>query len=259
MLPIKRKILQHVWESFRCITMGKRILSQRRGKGSQTYTATNRAITKIQYPDIKVTQEKELRAQIIDFVIDPIRSAILAEIMYADATKDYVVAAEGLHLHDTIQFGANADIKLGNVLPLSSIPEGAPIFALERRPGDGGNMVRASGQYAVVLSKEEKKAFIKLPSSKVVSFDLRCRASIGNVACGGRTDKPLLKAGARFHALKAKGKRYPFVRGVAMNPLKHPFGGSQHHAGKSKSTSRHAPPGRKVGAIASRRTGRKKK
>ena len=240
--------------------MGKRILSQRRGKGSQTYQATHRSVAAVNYPNIDDAQRTGSRkAQIIDFTTDPIRSGILVELLLDNKEKTYLIAAEGLRLHGTIELGAKADVQLGNVLPLDSIPEGAPIFAIERRPGDGGQMVRSSGSYAVVLAKDEGKAFIKLPSNKILPFDLRCRATIGNVSAGGRIDKPMLKAGTNFHAMQAKGKMYPRVRGVAMNPLKHPFGGSQHHAGKSKSTSRHAPPGRKVGAIASRRTGRKKK
>jgi large subunit ribosomal protein L2 len=93
----------------------------------------------------------------------------------------------------------------------------------------------------------------------MITLPLNSRATIGNVSCGGRTEKPFVKAGNKFHAMRAKRKFYPWVRGVAMNAVDHPFGGAQHHPGKSKSTSRNAPPGRKVGAIASTRTGRRKK
>ena len=86
-----------------------------------------------------------------------------------------------------------------------------------------------------------------------------CRATIGCVGGGGRKDKPFVKAGKRWHAMRAKHKKHPYPRAVAMNALNHPFGGANHHPGKSKSTSRHAAPGRKVGDIASRRTGRRKK
>ena len=87
---------------------------------------------------------------------------------------------------------------------------------------------------------------------------LDARATIGVIAGGGRKTKPFVTAGAKFKSNESK-KKYPIVRGVAMNAVDHPFGGYQHHVGHSKSTSRHAPPGRKVGAIASKRTGRKKK
>lgn len=96
-------------------------------------------------------------------------------------------------------------------------------------------------------------------SGKIKQIDLACRATIGCAAGGGRQEKPMVKAGTAFHLCKARKKWFPTVRGVKMNALDHPFGGSAHHAGKSKSTSRNAPPGRKVGAIASKRTGRIKK
>jgi large subunit ribosomal protein L2 len=111
----------------------------------------------------------------------------------------------------------------------------------------------------LIVSKDKNRAFIKMPSGKSVTLDLRGRATIGCVSCGGRGEKPFIKAGRKHHAMKAKKRQWPRVRGVAMNPVDHPFGGAQHHAGKSKSTSRHAHAGRKVGAIASKRTGRKKK
>ena len=111
----------------------------------------------------------------------------------------------------------------------------------------------------MLITKDAKKATVKLPSKKLVNLPLNVRATIGNVSCGGRGEKPFVKAGNKFHAMKAKKKLYPRVRGVAMNALDHPFGGAQHHPGKSKSTARNAPPGRKVGSIASKRTGRRKK
>ncbi len=111
----------------------------------------------------------------------------------------------------------------------------------------------------MVMTKDERHAFLKLPSGKTIKVGLECRATIGNVSGSGRPEKPLVKAGAAHHRFKARSRMYPRVRGVAMNPLNHPFGGSAHHAGKSKSTARNAPPGRKVGAIASSRTGRRQK
>ena len=132
------------------------------------------------------------------------------------------------------------------------------IYNIERNFGDGGKFVRASGKYAVLVSKKDK-AIVKMPSGKLKTFPLNVRVTIGVIAASGRVNKPFVTAGNKFHAMKAKGKPYPRVRGVAMNPVDHPFGGSQHHVGHSKSTSRHAPAGRKVGSIAARRSGRKKK
>ncbi len=136
---------------------------------------------------------------------------------------------------------------------------GGPGFNIERIPGDGGSLVRASGLYALVMSRERNRVFVKLPSGKMIALNPMARATIGCSAGGGRKEKPMMKAGTAHFLAVARGRAYPVVRGVAMNPPSHPFGGSQHHPGKSKSVARGAPPGRKVGAIASKRTGRRKK
>ncbi len=234
--------------------MGRRLKIQRRGKGGPVYTATNNAKFDIRYR----TTKDLLRGQIIDLVTDPIRSAPVAELLMADGTKDYVVCAEGLKTGQKLEFGNGAENKTGNVLPLGEIQPGTTIFNIEKTYGDGGKFVRASGQSAVLVNIKDD-ATVKLPSGQLKKLPLDARATIGVVAGGGKGTKPFVTAGAKFKAMKAKGKKYPRVRGVAMNPVDHPFGGSQHHVGHSKSTSRHAPAGRKVGAIASTRTGRKKK
>ncbi|MFN3622276.1 MAG: 50S ribosomal protein L2, partial [Nitrososphaerales archaeon] len=103
------------------------------------------------------------------------------------------------------------------------------------------------------------KSIIRMPSGKTIMLSNKCRAMIGSVAGGGRLEKPLLKAGKNYWLHKAKVKPYPRVRGVAMPVVYHPFGGGRHqHPGKSTSTSRNAPPGRKVGHLAPRKTGRKR-
>jgi len=234
--------------------MGKRLMSQRRGKGSPTFKARQKG-QKSAY----CKPEKEvIKGEVVDFSKEIGRNGLLVEVM--TPTGEYhVVAAEGMFIGQEIQLGANAEIGIGNVLPLSSIPEGCPIFNIELKPGDGGKLARATGSYALLSTRSIKTAMIKLPSGKIKKMQVDCRATIGNAACGGRTDKPFVKAGAKFHFMKAKSRHWPITRGVAMNAVSHPFGGEQHHAGKSKSVSRHAPPGRKVGAIASKRTGRKKR
>jgi large subunit ribosomal protein L2 len=108
------------------------------------------------------------------------------------------------------------------------------------------------------MSREGERAVVLLPSGKKKVFSARCLATVGSVAGSGRVDKPFVKAGAKFHKLHALGKRYPTVRGVAMNPVDHPFGGSA-HPGKQKSISRNAPPGRKVGSISPSRVGKRKR
>lgn len=240
--------------------MGKRLRAQRRGKGSFTFTATKKGTGVPRYVALDEHQnESVLRGQVLDILTDSGRTGVLAEVLFEDNQKEFVVAAEGLKKGQTIEFGILADIQIGNVLPLQKIPEGCPIFAIERKAGDGGSLVLAAGSYGIILSKAGQRAFVKLPSGKTVELLLQNRATIGCSACGGRSEKPFLKAGSKFHWMKRRRRHYPGLRGVAMNALDHPFGGSQHHAGKSKSTSRNKPPGRKVGAIASSRTGRRKR
>ncbi len=240
--------------------MGRRIIAQKRGSGRPTWRATIHSKADVNYPSFSLQQKDSfVRAQVIDFTADPVRYAVLAEVVLEDGSKSFLTAAEGLKLGQQIQIGKKAELEIGNVLTLSEIPEGCPIFAVEKIPGDGGQLIRSSGVYGLIVTKDSSQAFIKMPSGKILPVSLSGRATIGNVCGGGRVDKPFVKAGVKFHLMKAKSRKYPRVRGVAMNVLDHPFGGSQHHPGKSKSTSRHAAPGRKVGAIASSRTGRRKK
>jgi large subunit ribosomal protein L2 len=236
--------------------MGKRLISQRRGRGTHTFKAKLDGV-KAAYVQQKDTEM--LKGEVVDLIKDTGRNAILADIKFIDGRQQYIVAPEGIRVGQKIQQGVGAEILVGNIAALSELPEGCPVFAIERSIGDGGSLVKSSGSYALLMAKDARKGTLKMPSGKFITLPLQVRATIGNVSCGGREDKPYVKAGNKFHAMKARGRFWPIVRGVAMNAVDHPFGGSQHHAGKSKSTSRNAPPGRKVGAIASSRTGRRKK
>ena len=239
--------------------MGNRLKHQRRGKGGSVFRAKAKGIDS-KYVNYGETQKQgTLRGQVVDLIKENGRHSIMAKIIFENNEVENVVAAEGLTLNQPVYYGREAGIAIGNALPLSNIPEGCPIFNIEKRPGDGGTMARGSGSYALLVSKDKKNAFVKLPSGKSKKINVNSRASIGCVAGGGRTEKPFVKAGNKWRKMKAKSRPYPSNRGVAMNANAHPFGGSQHHAGKSKSTSRHAHPGRKVGNIASKRTGRRKK
>ena len=120
-----------------------------------------------------------------------------------------------------------------------------------------GKFARASGVSATLLTHDRNAAVVQLPSGEMRRLSPECRATVGVVAGGGRTEKPFVKAGNKHHKMRARGSKYPRVRGVAMNAVDHPFGGGgRQHPGKPKSISRDAPPGRKVGDIASKRTGR---
>jgi len=173
--------------------------------------------------------------------------------------KKNFIAVEGLFTGQFIYAGKTAKLKIGNVLPLHVMPEGTVICNVEERPGDKGKLARASGDYATIVAhnKETGMTRVRLPSGakKVVSSN--CRAVIGLVAGGGRVDKPILKAGRAYHKYRAKRNCWPYVRGVAMNPVEHPHGGgNKQHIGHPSTVARDTPPGAKVGLIAARRTGR---
>jgi len=121
---------------------------------------------------------------------------------------------------------------------------------------DGGKIVRASGGYATVVSHDVDKTIIKLPSKKMKALNPSCRAIIGIAAGGERKNKPFIKAGNKWKAKHARGKLYPITSKRAMNAVDHKFGGS--NFGTSKTSSKRSPPGRKVGSIGARRTGKKR-
>jgi len=240
--------------------MGKRLVSQRRGKGGAPFRAQRKNPKKSEYlPYSQWPETGTLKGEIIRLIKEPGRNSILAKTLFENGNSQTTIAPEGVFVGQKIEAGPGARVRIGNTLPLGNIPEGCPIFDIEAKPGDGGSFVKGSGGYALIVTKDKSKAFIKMPSGKTKPLPLNARATLGCSAGGERTDKPFIKAGAKFHLMKSKSRKYSKTRGVAMNAVSHPFGGEQHHAGKSKSVSRHAPPGRKVGAIGSKRTGRKKK
>ncbi len=240
--------------------MGKRILQRRAGRGGMQFRSkTKGKIAPVRYPRINPEGQADGMGVVRAILDEPGRSAPLAQLEYGTNQFAYIPAVTGLSVGKEIKFGPTAEIASGNILPLSSIPEGTRVCNIELRPGDGGKLVRSSGGSAVLFSKAGEGAILKLPSGKNILIDQRCRAMIGEVAGGGRLEKPFLTAGARHHAKRASGKLYPRMRGIAMAAVYHPFGGGRHqHPGKSTSTSRNAPPGRKVGLIAPRKTGRKR-
>jgi large subunit ribosomal protein L8e len=152
---------------------------------------------------------------------------------------------------------------------LSPAPPSGSLFSLRplsprlvptpNQVGDRGTLARCSGDYAIVVAHNPDSGItrIKLPSGSKKVVPSSCRATVGQVSGGGRTEKPMLKAGRAYWAAKAKRNSWPKVRGVAMNPVEHPHGGGNHqHIGHASTVSRWAPPGAKVGLIAARRTGR---
>jgi len=201
-----------------------------------------------------VSEYKEGKWKIIDVVHSIGRPLIKVK---NENKSFYMIAPENVSVGEEITIGKDAEIRTGNVLPLEKIPEGTPIFNIEGIPGDNGSFVRSSGGSGILLTRE-KKCIVQFPSKKIRTFNPKCRATIGIVAGSGRTEKPFLKAGIKHMVMKAKGKLYPITSGTAMNPVDHPFGGKT-KPGIPKTVSRHTPPGAKVGSIAPKRTGKKKR
>jgi len=244
------------------IGVGKRILVQRRGRGSSVFTAsTHKRVAPAKYPNLTKIDimNKVLKGQVLELLHDPGRGAPLAYIELETGERYYTLAVEGMREGQIIEVGGKASINIGNILPIGVIPEGTVVCNIEVLPGDGGKLVRASGAYATVLSHTPEGTLISLPSGKTRYINDQCLAMIGVVAASGRIEKPFVKAGKKFHWMRAKGHKYPRVRGRAMIAALHPFGSGRRSAKKPTAVSRNAPPGRKVGHIAAKRTGRKKR
>ena len=156
---------------------------------------------------------------------DPNRTANIALICYADGEKSYIIAPNGLKVGDVLMNGENAEVKVGNCLPLSAIPVGTEIHNVELYPGKGGQLVRAAGNTAQLMAKEGKYATLRLPSGEIRLVPIVCRATIGTV---GNVEHGLVNIG------KAGRKRNmgirPTVRGSVMNPNDHPHGGGEGRA-----------------------------
>lgn len=233
--------------------MGKNLIQQARGKGGPVYRA-------LSFRFVGEAKIKGLgNAKVIDLVRCKAHSAPLAHLAYEDNSFGYMVAPEGLQVGATITVGDDAEAVLGNTLPLNKIPEGTNVYNIERNPGDGGKFVRGSGLTARIVTKNPDKVIVELPSKRRKVFHPACRATIGIVAGGGRTEKPFLKAGKRYHKMRQKNKYWPVVSGASMNAVDHPFGNKRSsRKSKAKPVPRGAPPGRKVGMLYARRTGRKR-
>ena len=189
-----------------------RITAQGRGGGSRRM-----------YREVDFKRKKDgvpARVQSIEY--DPNRTTRIALIFYADGEKSYILAPHGLAVGDTVQSGPDAEVKLGNALPLTNIPTGTVVHNLELTPGRGGQLVRGAGTGAQVLSREGGYVLIRLPSGQMRRILLRCRASIGQLSNPDHKNESLGKAGASRHI----GRR-PHVRGVAKNPVDHPHGGGE--------------------------------
>jgi len=241
--------------------MGKRIRVQRRGRGSPVFRAsTHKRIAPIHYPVMsKEELEGVLHGRVTEILHEPGRGSPLASIKLENGQTYYSVIPEGVAEGQTVEIGSKASVDIGNVLPLGSIPEGTMICNIELSPGDGGKIARSSGAYATVIAHTPSGTMIKLPSGKTRYLNSLCQATVGVLSASGRTEKPWMKAGSKAYWMQAKGHKYHMTRGVAMVAAAHPYGSSKRGGRKVTTVARGAPPGKKVGLIASRRTGRKKR
>jgi len=232
--------------------MGKNLTQQKRGRGSPTFRRPSFRF------EGEIRLGKNGTAIIADLLSSQAHSAPLAKLKYDDNSTSLVIAPEGVKTGQQIIVGGS-NITFGNFAELKNIPEGTSVFNIENKPGDGGKFVRSSGVSARVVAKTASKITVLLPSKKHRDFNPNCRACIGVVAGGGRPEKPFYKAGRKYFEMKARNKYWPSVSGTSMNAVDHPFGGHKSsHKGKPTTAPRNAPPGRKVGMIRPRSSGRSK-
>lgn len=164
-------------------------------------------------------------AKVFSIEYDPNRSANIALLHYADGEKRYILAPNGLKVGDTVESGPDADIVVGNALPLANIPVGTMVHNIELKAGKGGQLVRTAGAEAQLMAKEGKFAQLRLPSGEFRLIHLTCRATVGQV---GNLEHELINVG-KAGKTRHMGKR-PHVRGSAMNPVDHPHGGGEGRA-----------------------------
>jgi large subunit ribosomal protein L2 len=204
-------------------------------------------------------QEGVIHGQVKEIIHDPGRGSPMVAIKLETGETYYSVVPEGVYEGQPTQIGGEASVEIGNVLPLGKIPEGTMICNIELSPGDGGKMARSSGAYATVVTHTPDGTIVKLPSKRTKYVNDLCRATVGIISGAGRVEKPFLKAGTKFHLMKAKGHMYPRTRGRAMVAAAHPYGSSKKGGRKVTTVSRNAPPGKKVGLIAARSAGSRHK
>lgn len=167
-------------------------------------------------------QKDGIPAKVVSIEYDPNRTANIALLAYNDGEKRYILAPLGLKVGDILESGENADIKVGNSLPIINIPVGTLIHNIELKPGKGGQLVRSAGNVAQLMAKDGKYAQVRLPSGEVRMVSTNCRATIGQVGNLDHENVTIGKAGRK----RWMGVR-PTVRGVVMNPVDHPHGGGE--------------------------------
>ncbi len=191
-----------------------------------------------------------IAARVHSLEYDPYRSARIALLHYADGEKRYILAPDGLSVGDVLQSGANAEVRVGNALPLLNMPTGTIVHNIELKPGRGGQLIRGAGTSAQVMGRDGLYVQVRLKSGEMRKILATCQATVGQVGNADHENVTIGKAGRQ----RWKGRR-PHVRGVAMNPVDHPHGGGE---GKSGAGNPHpvTPWGQKTKGYKTRRTKR---
>jgi large subunit ribosomal protein L2 len=232
--------------------MGKRIIQQRRGKGSLTYRVRKKAyLVRPGYPAILEGEYK-----VVKLISSSGHSVPIAKIANSAGKSFYNFSTNLLYVGQKVT--ANGSNK-GDIAKVGDLKNGTTVFNIENNPRDGGKFIRTGGSSGMVLNHDGGTVTIMMPSKKEKKFNTECRATIGEAAGDGRIAKPILKAGKKFFIMKSKSKLWPRTSAVAMNKIDHPFGSGRGKRVKSKIAKRNAAPGKKVGLIRPRRTGRKKR
>jgi len=243
--------------------MGKRIIQQRRGRGTSTYRAHSfRSVGKSSYNTYN--KDAVMSGEVIDIIHSRYHSAPLMKVKYEDGNTALVPAFSGAYIGQTIQVNQKEkvekdDIKVGSAYMLKNIPEGTQIYNIELKPGDSGKIVKAGGSFATVVSHNKGMTKMILPSKKDKLVNSNCRAFVGEIGGAGRLEKPFLKAGTKAMHKAKTNKLYPVVSGVAMSAFDHPHGSTRSlRKGRPTIAPHNAPPGRKVGMLRPKHTGRNK-
>ena len=235
--PGRRFMSVSAYEEITCTTPEKSLLEDKRSTGGRNVhgkiTVRFRGgAARRKYRIIDFKRNKDgIPAKVATIEYDPNRSARIALLHYADGEKRYILHPRGLNVGETIISGTDADIKPGNALPLSAIPVGTLVHAVELQPGRGAALARSAGTSIQLMGKEGDYAILRMPSSEMRRVLVTCRATVGEVGNAEHSNIKIGKAGRN----RWKGIR-PSVRGTVMNPVDHPHGGGE---GKNKSSGRH--------------------
>jgi large subunit ribosomal protein L2 len=228
--------------------MGKRLITQRRGRGFGRYKSPRH----LRFTEARHSRIKTWSGTIVDFLHEAGRIAPIAKVDFG-SEEVFMIAPDGASVGQLVTVGPGGAVSAGNSKAVGSLPEGTLVYNIESQPGDGGKFVRTAGNAATIVTHGAKTVLL-MPSGKFKEVDNKCQATVGLVAGGGHKDKPFVKSGKKFHAYHGKAKAYFKVKGIAMNPVNHPHGGGGHpHVGTQSSVGRNTPPGRKVGRLAPQR------